>query len=196
MSAPESSADAGMALAKVIAPGLRDAMSADLPPDLEASIERFRRASRAKLIRKRTFDVIFYGAIVVFMGVVIGQAIDRDPPVSVVTSIATPIVPAGGKLAVRMQADRHRVCQSRAVFEIFDGEGRMTVAELPWADARGPIGLDKSFVRTFTVPREAAPGDGWLRIVRSYRCAGNVFHQFWPITDSPPDLPFTIVPAP
>ena len=180
----------------MVAPGLHDAMASDLPPDLEASIKRLQRVSRARLIRKRVLDTIFHGAIVTFTGALLGQAIDREPPVSVVTTIATPVVPAGGKLAVRMQADRHRVCQSKAVFEMFDGEGRMTVAELPWADARGLVGLDKPFERTFTVPRDATPGDGRLRVERSYRCAGNVFHQLWPIADVTLDLPFTIVPVP
>ena len=196
MSPRDTAGATGTALARSVAPGLHDAMAADLPPDLAASIERLRRVSRARLIRKRVVDTVFYGTIVVAMGAVLGQAIDRDLPVDVATTIASPSVPAGGKLVVRMRADRHRVCQSRAVFEIFDGEGRMTVAELPWADARGPLGLDKPFERTFTLPRDAEPGEGRLRIERSYRCPGNIFHQIWPIVDVVDDIPFTVAPAP
>ena len=179
-----------------LGPHFHHVLASEMPADLGASIERLRRDTLARRWRKRAVDAVFYGALVLFAGWVIAQALDRTPPVSAKVEIITPEVAPGGKLLMRVEADRHRVCQSRIAFRIYDGESKLTVVETPWSDAAGRVGVDKPFVRPITLPRDATPGDAALRIERSYRCPNNFFHERWPITDVSPDLPFKIGATP
>ena len=182
---------------QTLGPQLHAIMASEMPSDLAASIERLRVQSNGQRLRKRLRDGLnglFYLALVLFGGWVIGQAIDRTPPVSSRVVIRTPDVRPGGKLAMGVDVTRHRVCRSKVTFRLYDGESRLTVVEMPWADAAGRLGPDKPFIREITLPPDATPGDATLRIERSYRCPNNFFHEIWPITDVGPDMPFKIVP--
>lgn len=170
-------------------------MASEMPADLGASIERLRRQTSLRRLRRRAFDTVFYGAIVLFAGWVFGQALDRTPPLTANVEIVTPLVKPGGKLAMRVEIVRHRICQSKITFRIYDGESKLTIVEMPWAEAAGGIGVDRPFVRQITLPKEATAGDAAVRIERAYRCPNNFFHQRWPITDTSPDLLFKIAPA-
>ena len=172
-------------------------MASDMPHELAASIERLRLQSRGQSLRKRLLgglNGLFYLVLVLFGGWVIGQAIDRTPPVSSRIVIKTPAVVPGGRLAMGVEVTRHRICRSKVTFRLYDGESRLTVVEMPWADAAGRVGPDKPFVREITLPPDAIPGDAAVRIERSYKCPNNFFHEIWPITDVGADMPFTIVP--
>ncbi len=177
------------------------------PPPIDDYPEHMRKqvaVLRVKLRRRRAISlvlsVISYLAMAsaaVVTALTLALATDRASPVKVAVVILTPQVIPGHQLRMQVLIDRKRMCRSRITFRIFDGDATLkTLVETPWSDAAGPTGIDIPFVRTLTLPVDAAPGVGRLRIERSYQCPMNPFHKVWPITEVEPDKTFDIEAKP
>ena len=124
------------------------------------------------------------------------QVEDRAVPVEPRTPVLlTASVPPGGKIKVRFELTRRRVCAVDTSAMVFDGADEPHALVTEHRDAGGLIGPDH-FTRAFPVPSGAAPGPARLRVVWSYVCPGNYAQVLSPIPLVFPDMTFTIARPP
>lgn len=122
------------------------------------------------------------------------QALDRSMPVrDVEQRLLTPVVARGGRVGVRYDLWRDRVCAVDVNAAIIDGAGELRPLVTLHRDVAGPPGHD-GFARSWQVPPEAAPGRAKLRVGWAYACPGNYLQALSPIPLALPDLTFTIAP--
>ena len=188
---------------------LHDLLTDELPPDLQASIGRLRNETerriaaeeakaRRRSIRKSVSDAIFYAVVVAFGAWIVSMVADRAPPTDTKVEIITPQVRPGEDLKMRVEPNRHRLCEAKIIFRVYDKDGNIisTAETRDWAMPVGGLGFDKPFIRPVRISSDAVPSlhvnDARMRIERKYRCPFNLVHFVWPITEVTPDMPFTI----
>ena len=190
---------------------LHDLLADELPADLQASIARLRietdrrRAAEKANARRRSFrksmsDGLFYAVVVAFGAWIVSMVADRAPPTETKVEIITPQVRPGEDLKMRVEPNRHRLCEAKIIFRVYDKDGNIisTAETRDWAMPVGGLGFDKPFIRPIRISSDAVPSlhvnDARMRIERKYRCPFNLVHFVWPITEVTPDMPFTIQP--
>lgn len=115
---------------------------------------------------------------------------DRDLPVQVeFKEIVGPTRP-GGKLRVRWQVYRDRLCATTKQEIIIDmGNSRWVLPAQFSPQPLGGLGFD-AFISQTDLPPDIPPGDASLRVVLSYVC--NPLHMAWPVVNRLPPIRFRI----
>ena len=114
---------------------LHDLLTDELPPDLQASIGRLRNETerriaaeeakaRRRSIRKSVSDAIFYAVVVAFGAWIVSMVADRAPPTETKVEIITPQVRPGEDLKMRVEPNRHRLCEAKIIFRVYDKDGK------------------------------------------------------------------------
>lgn len=169
------------------------------PEPMRWHVEAIRRAARIRRIVDAVVGAVFYLCLLcvaAFMAWILAQAADRAPPTHVEDHIVTPRVAAGSTLVDRITVtEKHRSCELKIRWFIFDGNREIHIFELPALPASGLKIADRPFLRSFLIPAWAAPGPSTVRFERSYACPGNYLHKwFYPIVVTSPDYDFEILP--
>lgn len=142
----------------------------------------------------RVASITYWLAIVGALGWMLSQALDRDPPVEILSrELLTERVAVGDPVKVRYNVRRDRSCRTETTWIFFDGQGEYRRFGPVAIEAGGPVGPD-SFTKSWTVPGNAAPGAGRLRVLTSWECPTNLLHPLYPITRVSPDIHFEILP--
>ena len=187
------------------------------PEHMQRSVLDMRRATRRRKVARRIIAITFYACLASLLLIAawfVAQVTDRDVPTTTTLALVNPplteaqaarlnvpderrglaAVRPAGQLLMRVQAVRRRTCEVDITFYVYDGDGQETRVVLPHMDAKGKPGVDPPFVRPVTIPADAKPGVGRLRVVRAYQCPGNFVHEHYPVIDVSPDYPFAILP--
>ena len=139
-------------------------------------------------------SIAYWVAMVLALGWLFAMAIDREPPIEVLSrELLTETVYAGDPVKVRFNIRRNKICRTEVTWIFFDGLGEYRRFGPVAIEANGPMGPDQ-FTRSWTVPANAAPGAARLRLVTAWECPPNLLHPLYPVTRVAPDLHFEIVP--
>uniref|UniRef100_A0A9E8A184 Uncharacterized protein n=1 Tax=Bosea sp. NBC_00436 TaxID=2969620 RepID=A0A9E8A184_9HYPH len=142
----------------------------------------------------RVASIAYWVAMVLALGWLVAQALDREPPVEVLSrELLTEKIAAGDSVKVRFHVRRDRTCRTESTWIFFDGQGEYRRFGPVGIEASGPLGPD-TFVRSWTVPANAAPGAARLRLVTAWECPTNLLHPLYPVTRVAPDIDFEILP--
>lgn len=142
----------------------------------------------------RVASIAYWIAIVLALGWLFAMAIDREPPIEILSrELLTDAVHPGEAIKVRFNVRRDRICRTETTWIFFDGNGEYRRFGPVAIEAGGPVGPDQ-FTRSWTVPANAAPGAARLRLVSSWECPPNLLHPLYPVTRVSPDLHFEILP--
>ncbi len=169
------------------------------PPSPSADEQFYARAlailagpTRRMALLMRLVNVAYWVGVLSALGWLVGQGLDRSPPVTVVaTTLLTPAVRSGEPVRIRYAFTRHRTCETDTSWLVFDGAQEVTRFGPVHASASGMPG-DETLVRSWSTPAGMAPGQGRLRLVTAFACPGNYLHAIYPVTVVQPDVPFTI----
>lgn len=106
-------------------------------------------------------------------------AMDRSPPVTIISSKADGYAMPGGTLLIRYTVERHRSCQLKVDRAIITSElTRIELQDSDWAAAPGPMGKD-IYKSEVIIPSRVPPGPSVYRVILQYRC--NPLQVLYPI---------------
>ena len=105
-----------------------------LPPPPSADEHFYARAlailagpTRRMALLMRLVNIAYWVAVLSALGWLVGQGLDRDPPVTVVaTTLLTPAVRSGEPVRIRYAFIRHRTCETDTAWLVFDGAQEVT----------------------------------------------------------------------
>lgn len=148
--------------------------------------------SRRVTLLMRVVNLAYWMAVLAALAWLFGQAIDRNPPVTVRSAtLLTPALQAGDPVRVRYDFTRTRTCATDVSWSIYDGAQEVTRFGPIHSEANGRP-ADETTVRGWSTPVNAAAGQGRLRVIYAYQCPGNYLHTIYPVTLILPDVMFTI----
>lgn len=142
----------------------------------------------------RVANLIYYAIVLMMLGWLISQALDRAPPIKVFrANIKTDIIYPGEQLKVEYVLRRDRLCESSSTWAFYDGSNEVRRFGPNVVISPGKLGLD-TFIRSYTVPSNSAPGPARLSLTLAWQCPGNYLHPIYPIVMTLEDIHFTIIP--
>lgn len=140
----------------------------------------------------RAANLAYYTFLLVMVGWLISQAMDRQPPIRVSHfSVDQGVVYPGEQLTINFDLSRDRICEAQTEWAFYDGANEVRRFGPSFVSVAGKIGPEK-FRRSFTVPANSAPGVARLVITLSWQCPGNYLHPIYPVVMTLPDINFTI----
>lgn len=140
----------------------------------------------------RVLNAVYYLAMLVALGWLASMAMDRTPPVRVVSrEVVSPVVRPGGELLVRTKRIRDRQCELVRRYVVYDATGKRHEYWPEPADAFGHLGPDDD-VTAIPVPFDAAPGRARSVAIFAWDCNPLQRALGWSITWVAPTLEFEI----
>ena len=146
--------------------------------------------SRAALAL-RVVSLVYWACMIVALGWLGSQVLDRGDPVTILTMIAEPnIVRAGEPVRVHTALHRFKSCDVRLDWSVQDSRGEIFRFAPRFGHAPGP----EDYTVTYDTSRGMAPGPARLHVTMQAQCPGNYLQALAPLVMELPDVRFDVAP--
>lgn len=147
--------------------------------------------SRAALAL-RVISLVYWACMIVALGWLGYQVLDRGDPVAIVSLTADPfVVRAGDPVRVRTVLHRYKRCDIRLDWSIQDSRGEIFRFAPRFGHAPGPVGPD-TYTVSYETSRAMALGPATLRVTMQAHCPGNYLQALAPLVMEIPDIAFDV----